>query len=225
MSRRYYSTINPIYEEFMGNESRYNVLWGGAGSSKSFTAAQKVVRRCLTEVGTDAEPFAHNFAVFRKFGTTVFGSVFKQLKEEVLRLGLGDVVRINESYRNFKFPNGAEIRCLGMDDVKIKSIVSTAAWIEEATELEEIDFSQLDLRYRGISRYYYQIILTFNPIDETHWLKRHFFDTPQGDLTYILHTTFEDNMFIDAQYKQVLRDRFSYDPNLYRIYVKGKSVV
>jgi len=221
--RQTYSTVNPAYEEFMCNEQRYNVLYGSAGSGKSQAAAQKVIKRCITETGTPDNPFVHSFTVFRKYKTTVLGSVFSQLKEEIIRLGLQDIITINESYHAFRFWNGATIRCIGFDDPeKIKSIVSTAAWVEEATELELSDWTQLDLRYRGQTQYFYQLILTFNPTDETSWIKRQFFDTPQGDLTYILHTTYEDNFFIDDQYRQVLKDRFSFDPNLFRVYVEGK---
>jgi hypothetical protein len=218
-----YTTVNKKFEEFMVNEQRYNIIWGGASSGKSQAAAQKVIKRCITEVGTKEQPFCHAFTVFRKYGTTVLGSVFAQIRDELRRMGIDDLVTINPSYHNFKFWNGAEIRCIGLDDPeKLKSIFSTAAWVEEATELEEADWTQLDLRYRGKSQYYYQLILTFNPIDESHWIKRQFFDTTQGGLTYTLHTTYMDNFFTDAQYKQVLADRYSFDPNLNRVYVLGQ---
>jgi len=99
----------------------------------------------------------------------------------------------------------------------------TSSWIEETTELEEADFNQLDLRFRGISPYYVQHIITFNPIDESHWIKKKFFDNrDKDDMVYILHSTYKDNKFIDDQYKRVLEERFKYDENQYRIYVLGE---
>ena len=48
------------------------------------------------------------------------------------------------------FPNGSEILFAGLDDVeKLKSIYDiTGIWIEEASELLEADFNQLDIRLR-----------------------------------------------------------------------------
>lgn len=215
--------VNDSFIPFMKDQRRYNVLYGGGGSGKSVSAAQKVVMRCLSELGTDDAPFRHRYAVIRKYKTSIKQSVFEQIRTVCIQMGIQDYVSFNESYHNFKFWNGAEIFCGGLDDPeKIKSLVATSAWIEEATELEEADFEQLDLRFRGISQYYKQIIITFNPIDETHWIKRKFFDTPDDSLIYTMHSTYKDNLFIDEQYKRVLEERFKYDENQYRIYVKGE---
>lgn len=192
-------------------------------SGKSNAAAQKIILRCLTETGTEEEPFRHIFTVVRKYKTTIRGTVFEQLRSECRKLGLDEKMTINESYGILKFPNGAEIRCIGLDDPeKIKSLVSTGAWIEEATELDEADFSQLDLRFRGEAPYCKQIIISFNPVNEAHWIKRRFFDTPQNGFTYALHTTYLDNYFIDKQYKKLLEEQYKFDENLYRIYVLGQ---
>jgi len=192
-------------------------------SGKSNAASQKIILRCINEIGTEEDPFRHIITVVRKYKTTLRGTVFEQIKGELIRMGISDMVTINESYGVFKFWNGAEIRCIGLDDPeKIKSLVSTSCWIEEATELEEGDFSQLDLRFRGESQYYKQLILTFNPVNEAHWIKRRFFDSPQNGFTYTLHTTYKDNYFIDAQYKKLLEEQYIFDENLYRIYVKGE---
>jgi phage terminase large subunit len=220
--RNSYATINKAFEPFMVDEHRYNVLWGSAGSGKSAAAAQKIIIRCITEMGTPEEPFRHIFTVVRKYKTTIRGTVFEQIKSECVRMGINEMMTINESYGVFKFWNGAEIRCIGLDDPeKIKSLVSTGCWIEEATELEEMDFAQLDLRFRGESPYYKQLILTFNPISETHWIKYKFFDTAQNGMTYTLHSTYKDNYFLDAQYVKLLEENVKHDPNMYRIYVQG----
>jgi len=202
----------------VGNE---NVIVHNSG--KSAAAAQKIILRCITEVGTMEEPFRHIITVVRKYKTTLRGTVFEQIKGECMRMGIDEMMTINESYGVFKFWNGAEIRLIGLDDPeKIKSLVSTGCWIEEATELEEADFSQLDLRFRGEAPYCKQLILSFNPVNQSHWIKRRFFDTPQNGFTYVLHTTYKDNYFIDQQYKKLLEEQYKFDENLYRIYVLGE---
>lgn len=120
-------------------------------------------------------------------------------------------------------PTGNEILLAGLDDVeRLKSIAGiTSIWIEEATELNEGDFDQIDLRLRGETENYKQIILSFNPIDESHWLKKRFFDNNLDNCT-TLRTTFKDNHFIDDEYRRVLEQKASVSPNLYRIYYLGE---
>jgi len=216
--------INDAFMPFMQDQHRYGVLYGSAGSGKSVAAAQKIIIRCLSETGTEEDPFRHRIVVVRKTKTSLKQSVFQQIKDVCVSMGIQEHVTFNESYLVFKFSNGAQIFCIGLDDPeKIKSIVATSSWIEETTELEEADFNQLDLRFRGISPYYVQHIITFNPIDESHWIKKKFFDNrDKDDMVYILHSTYKDNKFIDDQYKRVLEERFKYDENQYRIYVLGE---
>lgn len=212
--------FNDAFLPFFETQKRYAILYGGSGSSKSVSTAQKVIMRCLNETDNG---FRHKIAVFRKFRTSIKRTVFDNLKGVCNSFGISDYVTYNETNFSIKFWNGAEIFCGGLDDPeKVKSIVSTSIWVEEATEIEEADFEQLDLRLRGISPYYKQIILSYNPVDETHWIKRKFFDQFNEELTFIMHSTYLDNHFIDEQYKKVLEERFKYDENQYRIYVKGE---
>ena len=76
-------------------------------------------------------------------------------------------------------PNGSEIIFIGLDNSeKIKSIAGiTSIWIEEATELTLQDFNQLDLRLRGETGLHKEVIFTFNPISDTHWIKKRFYDS------------------------------------------------
>ena len=87
--------------------------------------------------------------------------------------------------------NGSQIIFAGLDDVeKLKSIDNiTMMWIEEASEINQADFHQLDLRLRGATKYYKQIIFTFNPVDINHWLKKRFFDVPYNNVTCLLYTS------------------------------------
>lgn len=108
------------------------------------------------------------------------------------------------------------------DQEKIKSIAGiTSVWCEEATELDEIDFNQLELRVRGETSNYKQFIVTFNPISETHWLKARFFDVPD-DETMTLTTTYKDNYFLDDDYVKHLTERVKANANLYKVYVLGE---
>lgn len=151
-------------------------------------------------------------------------SVFKRLKNEISDMGLSSEFDILTTTMSFTHKGtGSEIILSGVDDVeKLKSIEKiTSVWVEEATELTELEFDQIDLRLRGETQFYKQIILTFNPIDESHWLKKRFFDAPP-DNAYVLKTTFKDNAFIDEEYRKVLEQKAAISPNLYRIYYLGE---
>ena len=119
--------------------------------------------------------------------------------------------------------NKNKLLFFGLDDVeKLKSIVDiTSTWIEEAAEITQDDFTQLDLRLRGKTQSYKQIILTFNPISAESWIRKVFF-TKQKNNSSILKTTYKDNIFIDLEYKEVLENLKNENKTFYKIYALGE---
>jgi len=207
---------NEVYYPLYKNKSRYLVLYGGAGSGKSVFAAQKILVRCLTE-----KP--HRFLVVRKVARTLRFSVFSLFQDMIAQWQLTPLFKINKSDMTITCVNGNQIIFAGLDDVeKLKSIAGiTGIWIEEASELEQKDFQQLDLRLRGSTKHYKQIILSFNPISALHWLKKVFFDFKKENAT-IVKSTYKDNKFIDPEYVKVLEDLKNQDATYYKIYALGE---
>jgi len=200
----------PLYED----SHRYLVLMGGGGSGKSIFAGRKLLERCAREPG-------HRFLVVRKVGRTLRQSCWQQLQAQSNALDMRPAVNVSEM--TLRFSNGSEILFSGLDDVeKLKSIYRiTGIWIEEASELLEEDFNQLDIRLRGETQYYKQIIVTFNPISILHWLKRRFFDTP--DPRAVTHrSTYRDNRFLDEDAKRTLEAFRETDPYYYQVYALGE---
>ena len=191
---------------------RYLVMRGGAGSGKSVVAADKVDERCYMEPG-------HRFLVCRKVGRTLRDSCFAQLRGVIAQKHKGEAIRINKTDMTILYPNGSVILFAGLDDVeKLKSIYEiTDIWIEEASEIFEQDFNQLDIRCRGKSDYYQQIILTFNPVSVTHWLKKRFFDKKDPD-AFVHNSTYKDNRFLPEKNRQVLEKFKDTDPYYYMVY-------
>lgn len=69
------------------------------------------------------------------------------------------------------------------------------AWFEEAFQIQsEDDFNKVDMSIRGElpEGYFKQIIITFNPWSEKHWLKKRFFDTEDPNILAIT-TTYKVN--------------------------------
>lgn len=207
--------INEVYYPLLFNEDRYLVLMGGAGSGKSVFAAQKIIGRCLKE--------RHRFLIIRKVSDTLKDSVFKLIVGRLSDMGILGLCEVNKTEKTITFPNKSEILMKGLDDPeKIKSIAGiTGIWVEEATELQSEDFDQLDLRLRGETPSYKQIIFSFNPISEQSWLKARFFDDPPESCTTLV-TTYEHNHFIDPEYRDILELKAKTNPNFYRVYKLGQ---
>lgn len=209
---------SPAFVPAFKDKSRYQVLWGGAGSGKSHIIARKICYRIFQE-----EDVLHNFLIMRKVDRTIKKSVWRLVKDILSKWGVLSEFKVNETDRTLIWKkNGSQIMFSGLDDVeKLKSIERvTGVWLEEATEFTQEDFEQIDLRLRGNLGCYKQIILSFNPISDQHWIKKVFFDDPISG-TFTLHTTFLDNAFIDDEYKMVMENKKKTNPRYYNIYALG----
>ena len=209
-------TSNDTYMPLFECESRYLVLKGGGGSGKSIFAGRKVLERCISEPG-------HRFLVCRKVARTLRESCFAQLRGQIAEHYPDCGAVVNRGDLRIAFPNGSEILFAGLDDVeKLKSIYDiTGIWIEEASELLEADFNQLDIRLRTQCPYYLQIILTFNPISITHWLKARFFDRSDPRAT-VHESTYRDNRFLTQEAVKTLEAFKDTDEYYYMVYCLGQ---
>lgn len=209
--------VNRSHKEFFFDENRWVVSYGGAGSAKSYSTAQKIITRIISEEN-------HRFLITRKVAKTLRVSVFQLFKDVVSNMGLYDQFKINKSDMTITYiKNNSQLLFFGLDDIeKLKSIQGiTSIWIEEASEVDKGDILELNRRLRGHTPYYKQIILTFNPISHLHWLKEHFFDNPASNAS-IYKTTYLDNSFIDDEYKKEIEDIKNYDIQQYNIYALGE---
>ena len=208
--------LNNIYKQAYNAKERYRVLYGGAGSGKSHYVAQEIIINML-------ESSNFRYLAVRKTGKSIRNSVFKLLTDIIHDYNLNSFFLINKTEMSITCGTGSSLITSGLDDVeKLKSIANiNRIWIEESSEITETDFNQLDLRMRGQSNIGYQMTLTFNPVSETHWLKKSFFDLGRPD-SFILKTTFKDNQFLDEQYIRTLHELEKQDYNYYRVYALGE---
>lgn len=211
--------INKKFYPLIFDHSRHLVLMGGGGSGKSKFSAQKIIYRMLAEKG-------HKFMIVRKVGDTLRDSVFADMIKVIHDWGLDDLFyiptgRSSEIYIKCRL-NGNEALFYGLDKVeKRKSIEGiTGIWIEEASECTVEDFRQLNIRMRGKCGYN-QMIISFNPIDINHWLKKEFFDIQKPD-ALTMHSTYKDNPFLDEGTKKELEAFKVTDPYYYSVYALGE---
>lgn len=209
--------FNPKFRKIVNIQKRHLVLMGGAGSGKSFAAVQKMLFRILTEKD-------HKILCIRKIARTLRNSVFTLWQEVLDQFGCMDIVKINKTDMEITFPDfNSSVLFAGIDDPeKIKSIQGiTSVFIEEATELTEADCDQINLRMRGKTKTYFQIIYAFNPISVNHWLRKRFFLKKIKDV-HTLKTTYRDNKHLDDNYKQVLQKLKDRDIYRHQVYCEGQ---
>lgn len=210
----------PLYFD----RNRFIVMKGGAGSGKSVDAHQRAVFRMVAEPG-------HNYLVIRKVAATNGISTWPLILQIIGQWNLEAVFRVNVSNMTVTcLVNGNQMKFVGLDDIeKIKSVTFvngplTDILIEEATEITETDFNQLNLRLRGANaRQPFQITMCFNPVSDTHWMKRRFFDNPGPKRKQItIHeTTYLDNAFLDDAYREELEALKYEDRVYYEVYALG----
>ena len=212
--------FNKAFIPYLDNDKRYLVFYGGAGSGKSFFVVERYIYKLLKSK-------MFNLLVVRATGKSNRDSTFALFKQVISKWKLSKHFKINESDLRIKcLLNGNEIIFSGLDDVeKLKSVTFskgelTDVWIEEASEILEADFNQLDVRLRGKGTKK-QIVISFNPIDINHWLKKRFFDRTDDNIE-ILHSTYKDNDFLDEDYKKLLESYKETDPYYYDVYALGK---
>lgn len=224
MAQKIQIQSNKAFSEVHRSKKRYIALKGSAGSGKSVDTAQQYLIRLLKDKG-------RNLVCIRKSDVTNRDSTYAELTGAIYRLGLEKYFECRLSPLQIRCINGNMIIFRGVNDEKqrekLKSITFqkgklTDVWIEEATELTQSDFEIIDDRLRGNlpKGQFYQIKMTFNPVNKNHWIKKQFFDR-QDENTLTCHSSYLDNRFIDDAYKARMQRRKEVDPDGYRIYGLG----
>lgn len=220
---------NPCFREVNESRKRYVIMKGSAGSGKSVDTAQNYILRLMQDKG-------RNLVAMRKSDITNRDSTYAELTGAIYRM-FGD--KAEQYWQINKNPmqltcrhNGNKVIFRGMNDdkqrEKLKSITFqrgklTDVWLEEATEFTQADVEIIDDRLRGVlpEGQFYQIRMTFNPVNKSHWIKKVFFDIPDPNvLTH--HSTYLMNRFTDAAYCARMERRRLVDPEGYQIYGLGE---
>lgn len=154
--------------EFLDCTDPVVLLTGSAGGGKSRGAYEKLHAFCLTFPGAKV-------IAARKTREDAEKSVVNVLQNDVI----GNDDRVDHVRKRFifEYDNGSAIMYIGMKDRKmreaVRSIFGSVDMIlmEEATEFDEEDFDELNLRLRGNAAGWCQLILATNPGPPLHWIK------------------------------------------------------
>lgn len=211
----YVNMILPVYRPYFKDyTTRVNVFYGGAGSGKSKFVVQKMLYKLLND--------KRKCLVVRKVGATIRESIFAEFKTLIADLGIYNQCRINKTDMTIELPNKSQFIFKGLDDSeKVKSIQGIDdIIIEEATELVENDFVQLNLRLRS-KKENQQIHIMFNPVSKVNWVYKLFFEKKyKGAL--IVKTTYKDNTFLPKDYIESIENLKETNFPMWEIYANGK---
>lgn len=194
--------FNPVYLDYLEDETRTQIFFGGASSGKSvFAVGQRVVWDLLQG--------ERNYLAVRNVADTSRISTFKEIKKVIFAWKLDKYFKIGVAPMVITcLINGHQVIFTGLDNVeKLKSVTAdvgiiTDIVVEEATETSEHDLKQLQKRLRGKSNVKKRVTLVFNPIIRSHWIHNTYFkgkfhdnDTFYQDKDLlILKTTYKDNL-------------------------------
>jgi phage terminase large subunit len=219
------SLIGQGYNEFWNCKKFYKVVKGSRGSKKSVTTQIEIIYKMMKY------PWMNVIAA-RRYQNTLRDSVFVGLKSATNRLGVQNLWQFTVSPMEATYiPTGQKILFRGFDDaLKMTSIQLekgsiTHLWLEEAYELESRD--KLDTVVEGMrgiledKNAYRQVILTFNPWSENHWLKSEFFDAKDDDV-FTLTTTYKLNEWLDDQTIKRYEKLYKTNPRRAKIVCDGE---
>lgn len=207
------------YKSFWNFKGRYKVVKGSRASKKSKTTALWIIYNMMKYKNA-------NTLVVRKVFRTLKDSCYSDLRWAINRFQVQDYWELKESPLEMTYkPTGQKILFRGFDDpLKITSISVPVGqlcwcWVEEAYELtDETAFNMLDESIRGIVEepLFKQIIISFNPWNERHWLKARFFDKVDDNIL-ALTTNYLCNEWLDEADKKLFEDMKKNNPRRYQV--------
>lgn len=208
--------FNTIYlDDVFDYSCRYQVYYGGAGSGKSHYVFQKAVIKALNQ--------QRKILVIRKVARTLKDSCFQMVIDTLGKFRVLKDCKVNNTTFTITLANGSIFLFKGMDDSeKIKSVAGiTDIIVEEATEISQDEFTQLDLRLRANAANL-QMFLMFNPVSKVNWCYKHWFENGTPENTKIIKSTYKDNRFLPADYVASLENMKQTNYTYWNIYANGE---
>lgn len=153
---------------------RYIILMGGRGAGRS-TVASQLANAKLTA------PEYFRCAIMRYVLGDIRNSIYREIIDRAEENGIKDSLDINESTMTIKYGmnsiNAVGFRKSSADQKsKLKSLANyNYIIVEEADEIPEADFMQLDDSLRTIKGDI-TVILLLNPPSKSHWIIQRWFD-------------------------------------------------
>jgi len=196
--------------EHLESDTRYIINQGGSRSSKTYSILQLLIWKCLTS--------NIKVSVVRKTLKSMKDSVISDFIEIMKDLELYDEERHNKTDQVYNFQSGSQMNFFGADDdKKVRGTKRDILYINEANELTEAVFIQLDIRTENKGK----LFIDYNPSDNEHFI----YNLLERDNSVLIKSTYKNNPFLSNEQIRALEDLILSDENYYRIYVLGERPV
>lgn len=173
LNYRHFNPLGFYLMRYLPDERcRYIMLYGGSSSGKSYSVAQTLLLIGFREHASTL--------VYRKVGATIESSIYGDFRRAAEQMGMTSLLDFKQRSIRFR-QSGAAIDFKGLDDPeKIKGISNyKRVYMDEWSEFDESDDDQMRLRLRGVKGQ--QIIYSWNPISEQHWIKKNRVDVEEWE--------------------------------------------
>lgn len=165
--------VNNIYEPlFKNTDKRYVILIGGRGAGRSTVASQFANAKLIA-------PEYFRCAIMRYILGDIRNSIFREIMDRAEENGIEEKLHtsdMNITYENNSINAVGFRKSSGDQKSKLKSLASyNCVIVEEADEIPEEDFMQLDDSLRTLKGGIV-IILLLNPPAKGHWILNRWFD-------------------------------------------------
>ena len=227
--------VNEVYKPLFEQKARYFIIMGGRGGGRSTVGSQYALAklRALAEY--------YRCAIMRFILGDIRNSIYKEITDRAEENGIKDELTINDSLMKIEY-GANSINAVGFkkssgeQKSKLKSLASyNCVIIEEADEIQEEDFMQLDDSLRTVKGDI-TIILLLNPPAKNHWIikrwmklipseQKGFYDYELKDGatdTILIKSNYLDNIAIIAPQSVLQYEKYKIDkPTHYWNMVKG----
>lgn len=171
--------VNEVFKPLFTEHPRYFILMGGRGAGRSTVASQFANAKLIA-------PEYFRCAIMRYILSDIRNSIYREITDRAEENGIYEKLKINESTMSLEF-GANSINAVGFrkssgdQKSKLKSLASyNCVIIEEADEIPEEDFMQLDDSLRTVKGDI-MIILLLNPPPKNHWIIRRWFDLEKSE--------------------------------------------
>ena len=192
--------LNSKFKPLQKSDSRYFIVTGGRGSSKSYSI-NTLLMMLTFEAG-------HTILFTRLTLSSAYISIIPEFLDKIETLNIQDHFHITKDEIINKL-SGSKIIFKGIrtssgdQSANLKSLANVTTWVmDEAEELtDENIFDKIDLSVRNLKQQN-RVILILNPVTKEHWIYTRFFEdkgvmdgsnVTKDNTTYI-HTTYLDNI-------------------------------
>lgn len=172
--------VNEAYRPLFTLHPRYFILMGGRGAGRSTVASQYANAKLIA-------PGYFRCAIMRYILGDIRNSIFREITDRAEENGIYDKLKVNDSTMLIEYGENS-INAVGFrkssgdQKSKLKSLANyNCVIIEEADEIPEEDFMQLDDSLRTVKGDIV-IILLLNPPAKSHWIIQRWFDLLPSDV-------------------------------------------